>query len=118
MSTKHHVKYLLLVWFNRFRHSPTYKNKNMLNLVIIKWSLLFALLVCGLIIAPQMYVGFIIIFLVSIYATVALVSSYTEHQIHLGLPRHVGCSLGSEKGDEVNTMRLHVLRVRERGVRP
>ena len=82
MSKKHHVKYLLLVWLNRFRHSPTYKNKNMLNLVIIKWSLLLALLVCGLIIAPQMYVGFIIIFLVSIYATVALVSSYTEHQIH------------------------------------
>ena len=82
MSTKHHVKYLLLVWLNRFRHSPTYKNKNMLNLVIIKWSLLLALLICGLIIAPQMYVGFIIIFLVSIYATVSLVSSYTEHQIH------------------------------------
>ena len=67
MSINHHLKYVLLVWFNKFRHSPTYKNKNMLNLVIVKWALLFAVLVCGLLIAPQMYIGFIIVFLVSIY---------------------------------------------------
>jgi hypothetical protein len=82
MSAKHHAKYQLLVWFNKFRHSPIYKNKNMLNLVVIKWLLLFALLMCGLIIAPHMYVGFVIIFLVAIYATISLISSYTEHQIH------------------------------------
>ena len=82
MSINHHLKYVLLVWFNKFRHSPTYKNKNMLNLVIVKWALLFAVLVCGLLSAPQMYIGFIIVFLVSIYATVSLIASYTEHQIH------------------------------------
>jgi thiosulfate reductase cytochrome b subunit len=82
MSAKHLIKYKLLVLFNKFRHSHLYKNKTMFRLIIIKWFLLSALLICGLAIAPHMYLGFVIIFLVALYATLSLINTYTEHQLH------------------------------------
>lgn len=82
MSVKHLIQYRLLVWYNRFRHSHMYKNKNMFRLMVIKWFLLTALLVCGLAVAPQMYLGYVIIILIALYASISLINTYTEHQLH------------------------------------